>query len=158
MSFVFAFFPKSSSFCVRFRLLRISSISAGKAIPKGPPYQSWKCRPSSMIISRSSSVITIFRIEMDWIMPNLGVNEFWREGRKLLDRSLRPSALMSYRQVMQEKTRWLLAQLLANPSDFHHHIELLLSHLFYIVRLLTTGQPSGKTDHVTRIWLRPKRW
>ena len=95
---------------------------------------------------------------MDWIMPNLGVNEFWREGRKLLDRSLRPSALMSYRQVMQEKTRWLCAQLLANPSDFHHHIELLLSHLFYIKRLLTTGQPSGRTDHITRIWLRPNRW
>ena len=67
---------------------------------------------------------------MDWIMPNLGVNDFWREGRKILDRSLRPSAMVSYRQVMQEKTRWFLAQLFANPNDFHHHIELLLSHFF----------------------------
>ena len=77
---------------------------------------------------------------MDWIMPNLGVNEFWREGRKILG-SLRPSASMSYQQVMQEKTHWFLAQLFSNPNDFHHHIELFLFYLFYIVRLLTTGQP-----------------
>jgi hypothetical protein len=76
---------------------------------------------------------------MDWFVPNMGMSEFWREGRKLLDRSLRPGAAMSYRQMMQEKTRWFLAQLFANPKEFHHHIELSLFHLPHIVRLLTTS-------------------
>jgi hypothetical protein len=76
---------------------------------------------------------------MDWITPSLGMCESWREGRKLLDRSLRAGALTSYRPMMQEKTRWFLAQLFSNPNEFHRHIELLLYRLFYIVRLLTTG-------------------
>ena len=70
---------------------------------------------------------------MDWLVPNMGMSEFWREGRKLLDRSLRPGAATAYRQMMQEKTRWFLAQLFANPKEFHHHIELSISRLFYIV-------------------------
>ena len=71
---------------------------------------------------------------MDWFTPNLGMSdESWREGRKLLDRSLRGGATISYRQMMQEKTRWFLAQLLANPKEFHHHIELSLCCLPYIV-------------------------
>ena len=70
---------------------------------------------------------------MDWFTPNLGMsNESWREGRKLLDRSLRAGATISYRQMMQEKTRWFLAQLFANPKEFRHHIELSLCCLPYI--------------------------
>jgi cytochrome P450 len=67
---------------------------------------------------------------MDWITPNLRIGEFWREGRKLLDRSLRAGALPSYRPMMQEKTRWFLAQLFSNPNELHRHIELLLCRLF----------------------------
>jgi hypothetical protein len=89
---------------------------------------------------------------MDWFVPKMGMSEFWREGRKLLDRSLRPGASMTYRQMMQEKTRWFLAQLLANPKEFHHHIELSPFRLPHIVRLLTTRQPSGETHHVTHLW------
>jgi hypothetical protein len=71
---------------------------------------------------------------MDWFTPNLGMSdESWREGRKLLDRSLRAGATISYRQMMQEKTRWFLAQLFANPKEFRHHIELSLCCLPYIV-------------------------
>ncbi|KAH9987414.1 cytochrome P450 [Russula vinacea] len=68
-------------------------------------------------------------MDLDWFVPSIGTNEFWREGRKLLDRGLRPGAAVSYRQMMQEKTRWLLAQLFANPKEFHHHIELLQGKL-----------------------------
>ena len=53
-----------------------------------------------------------------------GTSETWRKGRKLLDGSLRPGAIMSYRQMMQEKTREFLAQLRANPNDFDTHLEL----------------------------------
>jgi hypothetical protein len=82
-------------------------------------------------------------MELDWFVPSIGTNEFWREGRKLLDRDLRPGAAMSYRQMMQEKTRWLLAQLFANPKEFHHHIELSLSRLSYIVRLLSANDQAA---------------
>ena len=90
---------------------------------------------------------------MNWIISNLGKVDSWREGRKLLDRGLRAGSTISYRQMMQEKTHWFLAQLLSDPNEFHHHIKLSLCHLYYIVSLLTTGQPSRETYHVTRIWL-----
>jgi hypothetical protein len=95
---------------------------------------------------------------MDWLLPNVGMCESWREGRKLVDRSLRAGAIMPYRQMMQEKTRCFLAQLFSNPEEFYHHIELLLCCLPYFVRLLTTKQPSGENYHVTHIRLRPKGW
>ena len=94
-------------------------------------------------------------MELDWFVSSIGMSESWHEGRKLLDRSLRP---VSYRQMMQEKTRWFLAQLFANPKEFHRHIELSLSHRLYTVCLLTTTKPSGETYHVNHLWLRPKRW
>jgi cytochrome P450 len=54
----------------------------------------------------------------------VGLNETWRKERKILDTSLRPGAVVSYRQVMEEKTRELLVQLRANPKDFNAHVNL----------------------------------
>jgi len=65
---------------------------------------------------------------MDWTMLNARKGEVWREGRKLLDRSLRPGAAISYRQLMQENTRWFLSRLLATPKGFRGHIELSASN------------------------------
>ena len=98
-------------------------------------------------------------MEMDWLLPNSRKNEVWREGRKLLDRSLRPGATLLYRQMMQEITRGFLAQLRATPREFRSHIDLSAVVLLYIVPLLTaTGvQPSGKTCHVSYLWIRPER-
>jgi cytochrome P450 len=70
---------------------------------------------------------------MDWPIFVMGMTESWRKGRKLLDRGLRIGAMVSYRQMMQEKTREFLAQLHANPKDFHAHLELSVDHLSYIV-------------------------
>jgi hypothetical protein len=53
-----------------------------------------------------------------------GTTETWREGRKLLDRGLRPGAMISYRQMIQEKTREVLARIRATPKDFYSHLEL----------------------------------
>jgi cytochrome P450 len=61
------------------------------------------------------------------------MTETWREGRKLLDRSLRPGALISHRQMMQEKTCEFLAQLRANPKDLYAHIELSVDCVSYTV-------------------------
>ena len=52
------------------------------------------------------------------------MGDTWREGRKLLDGNLRAGAIMPYRQMMQEKTRDFLTNLLVNPKDVHAHIEL----------------------------------
>jgi hypothetical protein len=61
---------------------------------------------------------------MDWSLAVARKNTSWREGRRLLDRSLRPGATMSYRRVMEEKTRTFLAKLLEDPKPFSSHIEL----------------------------------
>lgn len=81
--------------------------------------------------------------EMDWMLPNARKGELWHEGRKLLDRSLRPSATMSYRQMMQENTHRFLAQLLATPKNFRNHVELLQGRL---VMSLTYGYDLKEGD------------
>jgi hypothetical protein len=63
-------------------------------------------------------------MDLDWPMFMTGMTETWRKGRKLLDLSLRPGAMISYSQMIQEKTREFLVQLRANPKDFHAHLEL----------------------------------
>ena len=69
---------------------------------------------------------------MDWLLFAIGMNETWRKGRKLLDRSLRPGAMMSYWQMMQEKTHEFLAQLRTNPKDWNAHVELSVDTCFFI--------------------------
>ncbi len=59
--------------------------------------------------------------------------ETWRKGRRLLDGSLRPGALISYQQMMQEKTRDFLSQLLATPKDLFTHIGLFVARLAHSV-------------------------
>ena len=66
---------------------------------------------------------------MDWPLFMTGMTENWREGRKLVDHSLRPSEVVKYRQMMQEKTREFLAQLFATPKDFRDHVKLSVGRL-----------------------------
>ena len=68
----------------------------------------------------------------------VGLNETWRKGRKILDTSLRPGAVVSYRRVMEEKTREFLVQLLENPKDFNAHINLSVGCPLY--RMTIDGQ------------------
>lgn len=70
---------------------------------------------------------------MDWPVFMTGMTETWRKGRKLLDRSLRPGAMISYRQMIQEKTHEFLAQLYATPKDFEAHVGLSVDYSPYIV-------------------------
>jgi cytochrome P450 len=65
---------------------------------------------------------------MDWPLFMSGMTETWHEGRKLLDRSLRPGAMISYRQMIQETTHDFLSALLSTPTDLHTHIEQLVGH------------------------------
>jgi cytochrome P450 len=90
---------------------------------------------------------------MDWLLPAARKGEFWREGRKLLDASLRPSAMVPYRQMMQENIRGFLARLLATPKDFAAHTHLSVVVLPYIAPPLTTMKPPGNTYHVPHVWI-----
>ena len=96
---------------------------------------------------------SIARMEMDWPIFMTGMNETWHKGRKLLYRGLRPGAMISYRQMMQEKTGELLTQLRANPKDFYTHVEESVYYLPYTVLLSTVRQTSGKNYNVTHVWL-----
>jgi len=95
---------------------------------------------------------------MDWPVFMTGTTETWRKGRKLLDRSLRPGAMISYRQMIQKKTREFLAQLCATPKDFEAHVGLSVDCPSRIVQSLTAGQPSRETSHVTHVRLRSEGW
>jgi len=82
---------------------------------------------------------------MDWILPNARKGEVWREGRNLLNRSLRPGATISYRQMMLENTRGFLARLLATPEEFHGHIGFLRGKL---IMALTYGYDLKEGDEM----------
>ena len=57
-------------------------------------------------------------MDFDWPVFMTGLGETWRKERRILDGSLRPGAMMSYRQLMEEKTHEFLVLLRANPKDF----------------------------------------
>ena len=72
-------------------------------------------------------------MDFEWPVFMIGLSETWRRERKILDGSLRPSAMLSYRQVIREKTHELLVQLSTNPKDFDNRIKLYVGHFPYIV-------------------------
>jgi hypothetical protein len=70
---------------------------------------------------------------MDWLLFMSGRTETWREGRKLVDHSLRPGAVMTYGRMLQEKTCEFLTRLFATPKNFRTHVELSVGRLLYII-------------------------
>ncbi|KAF8259263.1 cytochrome P450 [Lactarius quietus] len=71
-------------------------------------------------------IIPIFQMMgWDWLVPFSRYTEFWREGRKLLDRGLRPGAVATYRPMQQTRARVLLTRLLTSPDKWEEHIDLL---------------------------------
>ena len=63
-------------------------------------------------------------MEWDWLLPTARYSETWRQGRKLLDRGLRPGAAAKYRPLQATRARTLLTRMLENPEDWEAHIEL----------------------------------
>ena len=63
----------------------------------------------------------------------IGRTETWRKGRRMLEGSLRPGAMMSYQRGIQEKTYELLTQLRESPNDFRAHVRLSVGHFYYMV-------------------------
>ncbi|KAI0264154.1 cytochrome P450 [Gloeopeniophorella convolvens] len=75
-------------------------------------------------------------MELDWPLHSLNRAEPWREGRRILDRSLKSGAIASYHQMIQEKIRSFLGQLLESPENFKEHAQLLQGR---IIMALTYG-------------------
>jgi len=63
-------------------------------------------------------------MELDWLLPTARYGEFWRQGRKVLDRGLRPGAAAAYRAMQASKARLFLTRMLKDPKDWEAHIEL----------------------------------
>ena len=61
---------------------------------------------------------------MGWYW-NVGLGnctEEWRLGLKLLNRSLRPASIVTYRPMLEAKAYELLSQVLANPDELEAHL------------------------------------
>ena len=71
----------------------------------------------------SSQLITS-RMGWGWFLPTARYGEPWRQGRKLLDRSLGPGASAAYHPMQESKARVLLTRMLKNPEDWEAHVEL----------------------------------
>ena len=71
-----------------------------------------------------TSQFIFLRMGCDWLLPTARYNERWHQGRKVLDRSLRPVAAALYRPMQQSKTRVFLTRLLESPSEWEAHVEL----------------------------------
>ncbi|KAH9952752.1 cytochrome P450 [Russula dissimulans] len=64
-----------------------------------------------------------------WFVPLVRYTEFWRQTRRLLERGLRPGAVIAYRHLQQTKARALLSRLLTEPDQWEAHFEYLLTEL-----------------------------
>ena len=97
-----------------------------KSTQIGPRCQSKECTLHPVVFRHLSCVSDTFepRLELDWLLPTSRVGEYWREGRRLLDRSLGPGSTTAYRRMMEDNTHLFLGQLLETPEDFFGHIQL----------------------------------
>ena len=77
-----------------------------------------------LLIGIPTSQFIFLRMGCDWVLPTARYNERWHQGRKVLDRSLRPVAAALYRPMQQSKTRVFLTRLLESPSEWEAHVEL----------------------------------
>ncbi|KAH9970772.1 cytochrome P450 [Russula compacta] len=65
----------------------------------------------------------------EWFLPAARYGEPWRQGRKVLDRSLGPRALAAYRSVQEDKVHMLLTRMLGSPHEWEAHIEFMQGDL-----------------------------
>ncbi|KAI9441790.1 cytochrome P450 [Lactarius indigo] len=82
---------------------------------------------------------------IDWFFFLARMGKCWREGRKSLDRSLRPGTTAPHRRLVEEKTCEFLGQLLATPNAFREHLYLLQGKL---IMHLTYGYDSKDIDDI----------
>lgn len=85
----------------------------------------------------------------EWFHPTTPCSDYWREGRKILDRSLRAGAAAQYRPMQLAKTHDFLYQLLSDPESFHRQIGLYPAKL--LMSLVYGYDVKGYDDHLLAV-------
>ena len=61
----------------------------------------------------------------NWILTfGRSDDDSWRQGRRMLERGLRPGAAISYRSIIQARTHVFLSRLLETPHQWEAHLDL----------------------------------
>ena len=74
----------------------------------------------------------------NWVLTFARSGDRWRQGRRILDRGLRPVATASYLPMMQARTRVFLSRLLENSHQWEAHTELYVTFLVVLHHLPET--------------------
>jgi hypothetical protein len=72
-------------------------------------------------------------MKWEWNLTFSNYTESFRQARKLLDRSLRPATIATYRPLLQTKAHVLLTHVLAKPGELDAHF-----HQFVVFLSLRT--------------------
>ena len=95
-------------------------------------------------------------MEWEWILAFSKYTEPVRQGRKILDRSLRPAAVATYHPLLQTKAHVLLTHMLRNSDELDAHFHKFVASLWLLAVSLnntTTIQSVRFADPSYGLWL-----
>ena len=96
-------------------------------------------------------------MKWEWMVAFSNYTESFRQARKLLDRSLRPATIATYRPLLQTKAHVLLTHMLANPDEldahFHQFVAFLWPRRTVSLSIITTIQSIGFANLGHDVWL-----
>ncbi|KAI0257948.1 cytochrome P450, partial [Gloeopeniophorella convolvens] len=97
---------------------------------------------SSQLHQNDDSMVS--RMRWEWFFPSARYAEPWRIGRRMLDRSLRPTSIVNYRPMLEARTHVFLSRLLAQPEQFQLVAQRLQGEL--IMSLVYAYEVKGEDD------------
>jgi cytochrome P450 len=69
-------------------------------------------------------------MKWEWNLGFSNYTESFRRARKVLDRSLRPATIATYRPLLQTKAHVLLTHVLTNPDELDAHFHQFVPFLW----------------------------
>jgi len=97
-----------------------------------------------------------FRMGWYWNLGLGNCTEEWRLGLKLLNRSLRPASIVTYRPMLEAKAYELLSQVLANPDELEAHLSQFVDSSGaprVCLTIVPTVKPIGIAGVSHGVWL-----
>jgi hypothetical protein len=85
-------------------------------------------------------------MKWEWILAFSNYTESLRQARKLLERSLRPATIATYRPLLKTKAHVLLTHVLANPDELEAHLYQFVAFLWprmVYLNIITLSSLSG---------------
>ena len=95
-------------------------------------------------------------MKWEWNLAFSNYTESFRQGRKLLDRSLRPATIATYRPLLQTKAHVLLTHVLANPDELDAHFHRFVAFLWlrtFFLNIIPIIQYVGLANLGHGVWL-----